>query len=518
MLNFFPMLYKDELLFSGIARYKQMCGMISNQALSRDLFGYCMTYSSALFGYHLNAFVSNLPPSCQLTVDELIWNHTMFPFFTAFLSPSKTSEVYKLIAEKGKTFVENVVGISSGSVKTGSYLKYCPVCFSEDMKTIGESYWRRIHQIPGALYCIKHEVVLKTSNVLSVDSRFRYICADREVCSGEMEEDLYSTEIKKQNLQYIRNAQNLMKIRERKEREFIISFYLDQLREKGLASKNGTIYMRKLQDAFLDFYSTDYLELMQSTIEREKMSNWLRLFVRYRGKNRSPVRHLLFLQFLDLDVSDLYLCQEVIGKRTKRKSKKQPISLILLEQKRKQWLEIIGKHPHATRSELKKIGKGLYTWLYTHDKEWHDRVTPKKVSVSARQRMINWQEKDEQWLQLAQEAVQQLLRQEGKPIRITPSSIRRQLGAKGSFLNKKLVKTNAFLKEITEDIESFRIRKIKWAIKELMNKNKKITPYKVQLYAGFGGKSTLRPLIEKILREDGHIDEGEKFCLHFLFM
>ncbi|MCL6617551.1 MAG: hypothetical protein K6T39_10760, partial [Anoxybacillus ayderensis] len=102
--------------------------------------------------------------------------------------------------------------------------------------------------------------------------------------------------------------------------------------------------------------------------------------------------------------------------------------------------------------------------------------------------------------------------------RITPSCIRRQLGAKGSFLYKKLVKTYAFLKELTEDIESFRIRKIKWAIKELMNKNKKITPYKVQLYAGFGGKSTLRPLIEKILREDGHIDEGEKFCLHFLFM
>lgn len=469
-----------------------------------------MTYSSALFGYYLNTFASNLPPSCKLTVDELIWNHTMFPFFTAFLSPSKTLEVYQFIAEKGKTFVENVVGISNGSVKNESYLKYCPVCFAEDMETIGESYWRRLHQLPGALYCIKHEVVLKMSDVLVTDSRFRYICADWEVCNEDREEDIYSSEIKEQNLQYIRNAQKLMNIRERKERDFIISFYIDRLREKGFASKNGTIYTEKLQDAFLNFYSEDYLKLMQSSIEREKKSNWLRLFVRYKGKNRSAVRHLLFLQFLDVDVSDLYSCQKVIGKRTQKQSAKQSISLTVLERKRKQWLEIIEKHPNATRSELKAIGKGLHTWIYTYDREWYDRVTPKKLNVSTRKGTINWQEKDEQWLQLAQEAVQQLLQREGKPIRITPSSIRRQIGAKGSFLNKKLVKTNAFLKEATEDIESFRIRKIKWAIKELMSQNEKITPYKVQLYAGFGGKSTARPLIEKILQESEYNDEDSK--------
>jgi hypothetical protein len=80
------------------------------------------------------------------------------------------------------------------------------------------------------------------------------------------------------------------------------------------------------------------------------------------------------------------------------------------------------------------------------------------------------------------------------------------IGAKRWFDNKKLIKTQQYIKEVTEDIHSYRIRKIKWAIEELYIREKNLTIYKVQLYAGFGGNNKeMKKLIEKIMCTE---DEG----------
>jgi hypothetical protein len=67
-----------------------------------------------------------------------------------------------------------------------------------------------MYQIPGAMYCLKQQVLLKDSSVLSTDKRIDYQCADFDVCNEHVEEDPYPLEIKKFNLNYIKNAENLM--------------------------------------------------------------------------------------------------------------------------------------------------------------------------------------------------------------------------------------------------------------------------------------------------------------------
>lgn len=107
-------------------------------------------------------------------------------------------------------------------------------------------------------------------------------------------------------------------------------------------------------------------------------------------------------------------------------------------------------------------------------------------------------------MKLAQQAVQTILKTDGKPIRITPRSIRYAVGIKRSFHHPKLVKTGQYLKEVTEDIQSYRIRKIKWAINEMIKNGKRLTVYKIQLYAGFGeGNQEIKRMIERILKEKG---------------
>ncbi|MGO4275324.1 hypothetical protein AB4Z22_36750, partial [Paenibacillus sp. TAF58] len=55
-----------------------------------------------------------------------------------------------------------------------------------------------------------------------------------------------------------------------------------------------------------------------------------------------------------------------------------------------------------------------------------------------------------------------------------------------------------YLTEITEDIGDYRIRKIKWAKNDLEMRGMKITPYKIQLHAGFGGAGGRMGIIKVI--------------------
>lgn len=500
MINFLPVIYEDELLYSVIARYQRMCGIFSAEALVKDLFGKKIILRSTFFPQHINALVSNFPPNSRLTSREIIMNHTMFSFYTAFLSEEKAQLILQKMAEGSGKGIETALGFGGSNVKTQKYLRYCPTCFKEDIANHGESYFRRTHQIVGTFYCPKHQVLLKDSHVLSTQTGRDFICADEDVCNDEILPDSFSCRTRELNLQYTRNAERLLKGDfPRKEPGFIVGFYIDKLREKGLASDSGSLYMNDVETRFLRYYPDEYLKIMQSGVDPAVATNWLRFFVRSNNKNRSPLRHLLFLQFLDVDVDEYFMTNSVVGKK---KVIKEFTPIFDINERRAKWLKLIQENKGATRSELKEKGKGLHTWIFKHDRAWYEKVTPRVKNRKLRTDPVDWDKRDIECLQLAKEAVDQIHRREGKPIRVTPSSIRRTIGARNWFNNKKLVRTQQFLQEAKEDINDFRIRKIRWAIDEMSKQEGSITAYKVQLYAGFGGGGKeVRGLIEMVLQE-----------------
>ncbi len=506
MMNCFPLLYEDELFYSIISRYKRMCGITSKRAFLEDLFNEEIINKSIFFPQYIDALVNNLPLTSKITAEELIMNNTMFPFFTVFLSEEKTDEVYKFMKNGASKSIESMVGFTGSKVKSNKFLRYCPICYREDMNELGESYWRRLYQVPGVLYCEKHEILLKDSQVLNTDSRIGYYCPDSSNCDFVESNIEYDDRIKKLNIEYIRNAKILLKQNyNRKESQFLINFYIDRLRDKGFTSKGGSIYMKELQREFLDYYSHDYLKLMQSDFDINREGNWVRLFVRNNNKIRSPLRHLLFIQFLDIDINEMFESKRAIG-RIKITQKREPI--FDLNTKREEWLKLIENNPGANRSELKEIGKGLHTYVYTYDREWYDKVTPKGKPGRMGGETVDWEKRDEECLQLSKKAVPKILNRDGKPIRIGVESIRREIGVRNWFYDKRLIKTYEYIDSVVEDIDSYRIRKIRWAINEMLEGNEKITPYKVQLYAGFGGNNKeVRLLIEKELQNMGILKE-----------
>ncbi|CDO04317.1 hypothetical protein BN988_02871 [Oceanobacillus picturae] len=503
MINFLPQLHENELFYSVVARYRRMCGMVSKRALIEDLFGRYVVVSSSYFPQYIDSFIKCLPPTSKITSKEIIVNHTLFSFYTSFLAKDKTSLIYEIMGKcsnGSKINIEKLIGFGGSKVRKPSYLKYCPLCFKEDMHTLGESYWRTNHQIIGSYYCSKHHVLLKEGTVLSTGSGIEFICADEQVCNEELLEDNYSDTIKLLNLRYTHNAEQLLNVNfARKKLTYIKDFYIDRLRERRLASKNGNLYMEDIQERFLNFYSKRYLEMMQSNIEPESPSNWLRLFVRSNKKNRSPLRHLLFLQFLGIKMDSLFQNKRVVGRISVSVQYNPSFDI---QKRRELWLQLITENPGANRSQLKEKGKGLHTWIYRYDRDWYDKVTPKAALGNEKAETIDWEKRDKECLRLAKEAVEIIMRKEGKPTRVTPSNIRKTLGFGSWFHNGKLAETQQYLKQVKEEIDDYRIRKIKWAVNEMISNGNKLTPYKVQLYAGFGGNNKLvRKLILKELEK-----------------
>ena len=171
-----------------------------------------------------------------------------------------------------------------------------------------------------------------------------------------MIEELYKLELKSKN------------------KEFFDAFFIDKLREKGFTSKNGSLKQNEIEEAFIEYYTQEYLELMQSKVK--KGNSWIRRFVRNSKKQKHILRHLLMIQFLGLTIEEVFNTEEVKGKERYIYI---PNPRLDRDTQRERWLQVLKDNAGLNKSQYKKIGKGLYSWLYKNDNEWFEQVTPKKA-------------------------------------------------------------------------------------------------------------------------------------------
>ncbi len=100
---------------------------------------------------------------------------------------------------------------------------------------------------------------------------------------------------------------------------------------------------------------------------------------------------------------------------------------------------------------------------------------------------VDWAERDKQVLEKVKTAVQTLLSAE-KPARITICRIGKSIGLL-ALLEKHLAEmplTKVYLESVTETVEDFQIRRIKWAIQRLDDCGEEIQSWKVIRLAALG--------------------------------
>lgn len=169
MLGFFPDPYPDELFYSICARYSERVKYPYQRSSLKDIYSK-VKFPVLAFPNNFDYFVSILPPGNTYSVEKLIYENTLLPFYEPFF-PSDQVEWKNGSSSSAK------IGKYFNEVKMREFLRFCPLCVIDDKKAYGETYWHRIHQLPGILVCSIHNCFLENSLVTWKRSVKNYFCS-----------------------------------------------------------------------------------------------------------------------------------------------------------------------------------------------------------------------------------------------------------------------------------------------------------------------------------------------------
>jgi len=172
-----------------------------------------------------------------------------------------------------------------------------------------------------------------------------------------------------------------------------------------------------------------------------------------------------------------------------------------LQRHRKTLVSFIEKNPNATRSDVMQNLLGTYDFLITRDKAWFQATVPMVVrkGTTMRSRRYDPKELDESLASRLRETAAKMLNTDHKPKQVTETALLRRHGALGRYSAKRVdfPSTARALLEVVESADQFLLRKVTWAIRELISAEEEITFDNLRRKANIA-PPRLRPHLVKI--------------------
>ncbi|WP_368901892.1 TnsD family transposase [Oceanobacillus oncorhynchi] len=308
---FFPTAYPDELLFSLCSRYFIRSGNISYKGTLDDLFSHSGLTTSISLPTGVSSLIKNLPPYSKINERQIIHNHTLYLFYTAFLPPDRAVRVYDAMCSNDGKGVYNQSGLVANRVPQNEYLRFCRDCLTEDKEKYGEYYWHRSHQLSGIQCCLTHFKPLYNSSVRVVGAnKHRLQIPTLESCSA-VKSALDETSDKTQR-EYIdfceKMAGSVLQLLNQqfshREMEDFHQIYQSRLIGLGLAYYSGRVKQKAWREYFSSIYSQELLQLCHSELSGHQ--DWLSLIVQKNRKSFHPMRHLLVMAALDMNITSFF--------------------------------------------------------------------------------------------------------------------------------------------------------------------------------------------------------------------
>ncbi len=158
-MTFVPKRLPDQTLYSWVAMFHMLSGAPREAGTCRTLFG------SPMAGRHFH-IPSHLDHFCEQTqfafgtVEDVVAEMTIIPFFTQFRSRHIVDDVVNKIRSSSASGVAQTLGFAKGGRHNWPPHKACTECVKEDAQEYGYSYWHLAHQWPCTLVCHKHGTML----------------------------------------------------------------------------------------------------------------------------------------------------------------------------------------------------------------------------------------------------------------------------------------------------------------------------------------------------------------------
>lgn len=484
MIDFFTDPYKDELIYSAIARYHFYSGNVDFRDTIEECFGKRTMVPTLELGGRLEYLANEL--GRKYTAEKIINKHTIFRYYAPFMDKKRKVKALEYIKFKGSSSIYTMLGIVAGSVCKKEFIYYCPRCAKEEIEKYGESYIHREHQLQGIIVCPNDGCKLKEYPIRKLDSsKIEYIKFEKELLDLEKGNEYISNYEK--HLKLSKDAYYLLSnVLEKLNKENLLKRYKYFLYIKGLARETGTVKQGNLYEEFINYYGKGFLEELECDIDFDNEYNWLKVATRKTKRVTHPLRHLLLIGFLCEDIEKFFETK-IIDINNRVKKKKYNIedgSSDKLSKYKKTILKVIEENKEIKRTELRDKLKKEYTYLYRYDKEWLFNNLPKKIKFKQKEFKVDWRERDNEYLKMLIKKYNELNSLK-EPVHITIASLAKPLGILVNIQKKidKLPTTKDFLDKVCESTEEFQLRRCKLAIDELIKSNDEIKLWKVQRIA-----------------------------------
>ena len=410
-LAFFAPPLPGELLYSALARNGVLRGLDSPKAVMGELFGRPSTIATVDLPNSLASLLGRVP-AWNARADDVIGQHTLFRYYTAFQPRERRTAARRAMMGVSGS-LHFMLGVSTFRTSRPSHLQFCPLCLDEAEADHGFLHWRVEHQLPGVLVCAGHGSRLRRSVVrLSSVNRHAYVPASRDVCPADCEAltpilrgrafDL-ALELSRRSSAVIARAAPA------RTREEVRDGYRARLTGIGLVRGRHKVEQARLEVAFSDHFG-DLLGKLEGVDLAAGSETWLNSIVRSSSGAHPPLQHLLLQMFLDASSASAIGAHGEVVERT-----------------------IPG------RAVEKRSASRVAT-------DW--RRVDRDYSIEIRKRA-------------------QLLKRVSPPVRVTAASIERGLKGRDWLAKRraKLPVSDSAIKEVAEDIDGFRMRRMRWHVR-----------------------------------------------------
>lgn len=168
-MPFIPQPYPDEILGSWLARIFLQIGRGAWHPLLESA-GYGQRTEALFFDVLDYSYkIENLLKALGTTYERALTELTTLPYWLVFdaadLSEEKlrgTKAIPRQIDYLGKP-MSSICSIGIGRTHRKSLQpRFCPQCLEQDRIVHGEPYWHRVHQLPNVFFCFEHHCPLQT--------------------------------------------------------------------------------------------------------------------------------------------------------------------------------------------------------------------------------------------------------------------------------------------------------------------------------------------------------------------
>ncbi|HHY0465548.1 TPA: TnsD family Tn7-like transposition protein [Vibrio parahaemolyticus] len=393
----FPVPYPDELIYSLVARAGIRSAITSSKQLLDEVYGDRKVIATIDLPSHLSSISEQLVNTGRFDVQQLIYEHTMFPIYAPFVDESIRVRAMERMEHCAKGSVHLMLGAPASIVKTSDDFCVCPACVAEQKQKFGESYWSRLWFLPSLPYCPEHGLLNKSTTSYH-DSRHTYHACGRIQCQPFL---CNHQNITAQRFAYFASkAKEVMCLPAQgspTQHQWSL-FYNHLAHDFGCGKGPKQVAHDKIADLVVSKIVTPEL-----TINSDRDTNWLRTLFRRHRKAFSYLQHLTVWCAFIPEMSASEIIKEVKSKDKVTVSIPKDNAHFVpnpSEEKRKLWRNLIGKTPIKKARKLPG-GGALYAWLYRNDRDWllafnrvhqsQSHVRQKKVDWSARDRSLTKQ-------------------------------------------------------------------------------------------------------------------------------